>query len=140
MQEYVAGLLFDDQGKRVALVLKNRPVWQAGNYNAIGGKIEPDEGPTDAMVREFAEEAGVEIQDWQFQFSLWREGVYQVFFYAAWSTEALEQVTTIEDEPIHILDPMNLPSNVIFNIRWIVPLILDQTVAKPDVFADIAGN
>lgn len=140
MQQYVAGLLFDDQADRVALVLKNRPEWQAGNYNAIGGKIEPGEGPTDAMVREFAEEAGVELEDWQFQFCLRREGVYEVYFYAAWSTLALEEVMSVEDEPIHILDPLNLPNNVIFNIRWIIPMVLDQTVLKPEFFEDVAGN
>lgn len=139
MQQYVAGLLFDDNASRVALVLKNRPAWQAGHFNAIGGKVEPGEGPSDAMVREFVEEAGVEM-DWQFQFTLGRPDTYEVFFFAAWNTEALEAVTTIEDEPIYILDPLDLPENVIFNIRWIIPLILDQTVAKPEYFEDVAGN
>lgn len=139
MQQYVAGLLFDDNAEHVALVLKNRPAWQAGNFNAIGGKIEPGEGPSDAMIREFAEEAGVEI-DWMFQFVLSRPGEYEVYFFAAFSTEALDAVVTVEDEPIVICDPLNLPPNTIFNIRWIIPLIMDQTVATPDYFEDVAGN
>jgi 8-oxo-dGTP diphosphatase len=140
MQQYVAGLLFDDDASRVALVLKNRPAWQAGNFNAIGGKIEEGEGPSDAMVREFAEEAGVELEDWYFQFVLTRPEEYEVYFFAAWNTDALDHVVTREDEPIFILDPYDLPENVIFNIRWIIPLVLDQTVAKPEFFEDIAGN
>jgi 8-oxo-dGTP diphosphatase len=139
MQQYVAGLLFDDNAERVALVLKNRPAWQAGNFNAIGGKIEFGEGPSDAMVREFAEEAGVELA-WNFQFVLTRPEEYEVYFFAAWNTDALENVTSLEDEEVFILDPYNLPENTIFNIRWIIPLILDQTVAKPEYFIDIAGN
>ena len=139
MQQYVAGLLFDDNASRVALVLKNRPAWQAGHFNAIGGKIEPDEGPSDAMTREFVEEAGVELE-WTFQFVLGRADVYEVYFFAAWNTEALELVTTVEDEPIYILDPLNLPENTIFNIRWITPLIMDQTVATPEYFKDVSGN
>lgn len=139
MQQYVAGLLFDDTASRVALVLKNRPAWQAGQFNAVGGKIEEGEGPSDAMMREFAEEAGIEME-WDFQFVLGRADTYEVYFFAAFNTEALENVTTMEDEPIYILDPLNLPENVIFNIRWIIPLIMDQTVAKPEYFEDVAGN
>ena len=139
MQQYVAGLLFDNESTRVALVLKNRPAWQAGNFNAIGGKIEFGETPDQAMVREFAEEAGIEMLGWDYQFCLARPNEYEVYFYAAWSTEALENVVATSDEEIFILDPYNLPENVIFNIRWIIPLVLDDTVAKPEVFEDVAG-
>lgn len=43
---------------RVALVEKNRPEWQKGRMNGIGGHIEEGEAPWDAMVREFWEETG----------------------------------------------------------------------------------
>ena len=47
---------------QVALVLKDHPDWQAGKLNAIGGKISNAETPTNAMVREFAEETGSETK------------------------------------------------------------------------------
>lgn len=48
MTEYVAGLYFDRDGRKVAMVEKLNPAWQKGKYNAIGGKIEPGEEPLDA--------------------------------------------------------------------------------------------
>jgi 8-oxo-dGTP pyrophosphatase MutT (NUDIX family) len=42
----------------VLLVRKNRPEWQKGRLNLVGGKIEPGETPEEAAVRELYEEAG----------------------------------------------------------------------------------
>lgn len=74
MQEYVAGFLFRQKGNgifqcegiiEVALIRKIKPEWQNGLLNGIGGKIEPGEYPLGAMIREFQEEAGLYILDWQ---------------------------------------------------------------------------
>lgn len=43
----------------VLLIEKNRPEWQKGKFNLVGGKIEPGENPMDAALREFHEEAGI---------------------------------------------------------------------------------
>lgn len=59
--QYVLGFAFNPEQSRVALIKKNRPEWQAGILNGIGGHIEPGEEPHDAMVREFREEAGVYV-------------------------------------------------------------------------------
>ena len=40
-------------GGIVVLTHKNRPAWQAGKLNGVGGKIELLESPVAAMVREF---------------------------------------------------------------------------------------
>ena len=57
---YVAGFAFNMDGDRVLLVLKKKPAWQNGRLNAIGGKIEANESPLQAMVREFREETDVQ--------------------------------------------------------------------------------
>lgn len=139
MQEYVAGFLFDDHGTQVALIEKNRPAWQAGKFNAIGGKIEHGEHRQSAMNREFKEEAGVETH-WRHRFSLVRTEVYAVHFYSSFSTHHLDLVESQEDEPIviHSVDP--LPVNLIPNLRWIIPMILDNTILIPETIYDIAGN
>lgn len=49
--------------ERVLLVLKDRPEWQKGKYNLLGGKIEEGETPEEAAVRELKEEAGYEPED-----------------------------------------------------------------------------
>lgn len=55
---YVAGFLFSENLLSVALIRKEKPAWQKGCLNAIGGKIEENETPFEAMKREFTEEAG----------------------------------------------------------------------------------
>lgn len=57
--EYVMGLMFDGRFENVALIRKNRPDWQRGLLNGIGGHVEPGESFNAAMVREFQEESGV---------------------------------------------------------------------------------
>ena len=47
-------------GDRVLLVKKNRPAWQNGRFNLIGGKIEVGETPEQEALRELKEEAGFE--------------------------------------------------------------------------------
>jgi 8-oxo-dGTP pyrophosphatase MutT (NUDIX family) len=53
---YVVGFLFSEDESRVLLVWKNRPAWQDGKLNGVGGKIEAGETPLQAMEREFKEE------------------------------------------------------------------------------------
>jgi 8-oxo-dGTP pyrophosphatase MutT (NUDIX family) len=59
MQHYVLGLLKNDH--TWFFIRKNRPHWQAGKLNGIGGKVEPGENADQAMVRETLEETSVDI-------------------------------------------------------------------------------
>ena len=63
--DYVLGFLFDIAGESVVLIQKTKPAWQAGRFNAVGGKIEAGELPSQAMQREFKEEAGLDIGVWE---------------------------------------------------------------------------
>ena len=61
MKLYVVGFLhYKDE---VVLLRKSRPPMLAGKLNGIGGKIEPGEHAVDAMVREFAEETGLQTSE-----------------------------------------------------------------------------
>jgi 8-oxo-dGTP diphosphatase len=60
MTHYVVGFAFNEDGTSVVLIKKNKPAWQAGKFNGVGGKIEEGETPAEAMVREFKEETGVD--------------------------------------------------------------------------------
>jgi 8-oxo-dGTP diphosphatase len=57
---YVLGFMFDPSMKLVAVIRKNKPAWQKGLWNGIGGEIEQYETSAEAMVREFREETGVD--------------------------------------------------------------------------------
>jgi 8-oxo-dGTP diphosphatase len=38
--KYCVGYLFNDDGSKLALILKQHPAWQKGKWNGIGGKLE----------------------------------------------------------------------------------------------------
>lgn len=139
MIEYVAGLLYNEAGDYVALIEKQKPEWQKGKLNAIGGKVEPGENPQDAMQREFLEETGVDIAAWQYRFTLEREGVYAVHFFSHYSS-LIHDVKTIEEEKVGVYATFLLPINLIPNLKWIIPILNDHTIEIPKKIYDIAGN
>ena len=121
---YVVGLLFGlgDAG-RVALIEKRRPAWMAGRLNGIGGKIEPGEPADQAMRREFREEAGLDIEDWQPFLTLSDAQLrWSVRFYRAHGDLALVRALTDEKIVLAPIDP--LPANVMPGMRWQIPLAL----------------
>jgi 8-oxo-dGTP diphosphatase len=119
---YCAGFLFDDSG-RVALVRKNRPAWQAGRLNGVGGHVEKGETPAEAMRREFWEEAGLDLEGWE-HFATVTFPAGEVWFYRLLvDIETLDQVETKTDEPIEIHSASGiayLPT--LPNLSWLVPL------------------
>lgn len=65
-KEYVLGFAFSRNGKEVVLIEKQKPDWQKGKINGIGGKIEADDvNQLHAMIREFREETGVDTSSEQ---------------------------------------------------------------------------
>lgn len=107
----------------VALVTKNRPEWQKGRLNGVGGKIEGEETSVEAMRREFLEEAGVDIAVWR-EFALLKEKPGDVKFLVAHGDYTLTSVT---DEPVDwykIDDLTTLP--IMPDLKWLVPLALDD--------------
>ena len=68
MIQYVLGFAFNETKEKVALIKKLKPDWQKGKFNGVGGKLEPEELPMEAMVREFKEETGYSSTegDWNF--------------------------------------------------------------------------
>ena len=120
-QAFVAGLLLDDLG-RVALVRKNRPDWQAGRLNAIGGKVEPGETSHQAMRREFREETGLDLDGWE-RFVQLLVPYGAVDFYRLHVDGAvLDQVRSVTDEQIEIHAADAIPQPALANLSWLVPL------------------
>ena len=123
MIKYVTGFLFSPDKQEVVLIQKNRTDWQRGRCNGVGGKLEKDETPLDAMQREFFEETGVYIEDW-YEFAIINGPDYEVYFYFAIS-EKYDQVKTKTDEKILIHQVDNLKEiNVIDNTHWLIPMAL----------------
>lgn len=103
MKHCVTGFLISQDRQSVVLIRKTAPAWQKGCLNGVGGKIETGEMPSDAMVREFMEEAGVktEASHWKPFVRLTRPEQYIVHFFIN-QTDTLTQVRSIEEEPISI--------------------------------------
>ena len=125
MTDYVAGFMFSEDKECVALIRKNRPEWQKGMYNGIGGHVDPGEYPIEAMIREFEEEAGVVHEDWQ-HFCTLNGQFGTVYFYK--TTGDLGELRQMTDEMINKW-PVELPSSlvkVIPNLKWLIPLALSE--------------
>jgi 8-oxo-dGTP diphosphatase len=133
MQEYVAGFLFSEDKTRVALIQKRQPAWQAGRLNGIGGKIEADETALEAMVREFAEETGVTttVAIWQPFVLIEGEGFCVHFFFGV--SDLVEHVRTVEAEEVAIYSVDPLPEKVLHNLRWLIPMALDEKLEFSEV-------
>jgi len=122
MSEYVCGFLFSYKGSEVALIRKNKPAWQKGKLNGIGGKIEPGETPLVAMVREFKEETGALVTNWKpFCSLLVAEGGAVIHFFAC---QGWVELATTTDEAIEWwwLDEALESSSLIANLKWLLPL------------------
>jgi 8-oxo-dGTP diphosphatase len=126
---YVLALLFTPDRRRVVLIRKTRPAWQAGRVNALGGKVAPGESVVDAARREVREEAGVEAGAWE-EFLVWDDPVYRLHALRAFDAAA-EGARTAEDQAVFLADVHALPPNLIENLRWLIPLALDRDVATP---------
>lgn len=128
---YVLALLFTTDRRSVVLMRRTRPAWQAGRINALGGKLLPGESAARAASREVAEEAGVQVGEdaWR-EVAVWRDPVYRMHVLSAFHTAA-ESARTAEDQEVFLCDATALPSECIENLRWLVPLALDEDVKFP---------
>jgi 8-oxo-dGTP diphosphatase len=124
-KEYVAGFLFSDNHRQVVLIKKNKPEWQRGLLNGVGGKIEENETALTAMIREFKEETGLEIKNWvEYVIVLGNE--WKVYFFYT-DSDNINDVKNMTDETVGIYNVSDLYDlNVIPNLRWLIPMCLDQ--------------
>lgn len=129
MTHYVLGFAFDDLG-RVALIRKNKPDWQRGRWNGIGGKVE-QEACFDAMEREVREETGVtvEAERWRWAGEIIVHTAARVDVFTFTGPE-IRHCKTMETEPV-TLCPVHLVESQLTVIEN-VPVLLKLCQIKPD--------
>lgn len=155
MKRYVAGFMFDKEDPdSVLLIHKRRPKWQAGKWNAVGGKIEPGESPGKAMVREFFEETGL-ITSYDDTIhkplvdipGIWkpfvvltneREGWRVNFFRAVGPIQGA--VSKTDEQVMQIELPLSHQVPVIPNLRWLIPLAKDPDIVFPLHIEDVGDH
>lgn len=128
MKNYCLGFAFPRivlQEEEVILIQKEKPAFQKGKLNGVGGKVEDMEPSQDAMVREFFEETGVQTtrQEWRHVCTLFFEDA-QVDVFAAcdvrfWSckTTTNERVDCYKVSALWCEKRMS-------NLAWLVPMAL----------------
>jgi 8-oxo-dGTP diphosphatase len=148
MRYYVCGFLFTPINHpllgvvdvKVALIKKNRPKWQAGLYNGIGGKVEPGETPHLAIRREFWEETGTTIDNWKPFCTLIHSAVmsksmpsgpWTVYFFKAFEVATLQSPT---DEEVKWWDVRAIANRLnnyfVPNLQWLIPMAMEDITAE----------
>lgn len=126
---YVVGFYYDPKKRRVVLIEKQRPNWQKGKLNGVGGHVESNETVAEAMRREFREEVGVDVEDWCECIRMVGE-TWVVLFFIAFGD--IDEAATQTDEKVVRVSVEDLPKlAVIPNLRWLIPLCLDDNISKP---------
>jgi len=137
--QYVAGFLFSPNLEEVALIRKNKPEWQKGKLNGIGGKIEEGEDSIQAMCREFSEETTRhECPQWVKFAAIGDDDTFTVTFFAALGEPSYcgsaesEKVEVIKVRSIH-----PLRRDMIENLPWLISLAIDHLEDQRPEFAQI---
>lgn len=132
---YCCGFLRDIQHATVLLVRKRKPDWQAGLLNGIGGKIESDETPLDAMIREWSEEVGFEFRNWRALARLDAQGSLVHFFAASGHIPPPKAFNDV-GEALELIDLISVPhrTDIIANLKWLLPMAFADA-CQP--FADV---
>ena len=151
MKHYVLGYALEwdhtktNRPTRVLLIKKNRPDWQVGLLNGVGGKIEEiDKTPIAAMVREFCEETGVKtsMKDWNPLTILYKKDVFKMHIFTTTNIDlSLCKSTTDEIVNIYNFDNVVLGKHAtISNIPWILSSIIDPDFWSDNILISYSGE
>jgi 8-oxo-dGTP pyrophosphatase MutT (NUDIX family) len=128
-EHYVLGFLFDDEHKQVLLQKASCP-WMNGRWNGIGGHIENDETPQEAMRREANEEAGIDkYYKWKHQATMICPG--GVVFIFSHSQSGTPRYDKRNDQDLQVFSISSLPVYRMSNIDWMINLCIENPIHPP---------
>lgn len=148
MARYVVGFMFTTDLSKVLLILKNKPEWQSGKLNGIGGKVEDGETFHAALAREFLEETGARFDGWKFYTKLTvppDKGWDDIYFAVACSG-AIDSVSSPTSEKVFLIDVATVEHSriaegwpmpddgggrravapVLYNLPWLIRMGIDS--------------
>lgn len=130
MVNYVVGFAFDKNRENVLLMRKNRPDWQKGYLNGLGGHVENNEYPLYAMNREAYEEAGIDVS-WKYRAFIYKPSVFNLYVFYAYSDEIFN-FQQKEDEILNIYNTLEIfKEKMIHNLYFMIPYgIMGSPVKK----------
>lgn len=144
--DYSLGFMFSEDKSKVLLILKDRPQWQAGKLNGIGGKTDKSKDlyPKETQIREFYEETGIvtNTKDWE-EFAIITgketenktgtelDSTYSIHCYRAFSDKIAEYKKMESESPLIVtVDQICLLNKyegylkTVPNVQWLVPMAL----------------
>lgn len=126
-EQYVCGFLFDAAMQHLVLLRREKPPNQRGLYNGVGGRVEADEFPVQAMIRECHEEAGVWVEDWVAFAEVEGPTWVSYFFFAR--DNAAHQARQMEHQLVQCFSMdavFSLP--LMPNLPWLLRLCFDTSL------------
>ncbi len=121
--KYVLVFIFNRDLDKVLLIQKNKPEWQKGNLNGIGGKVENKESNIRAVIRETKEETKIGISPRRvIEFCIInnKEANYKVTCFAY---RTYQDFTQMEEEIVDWYEVKDIITDIypcISNIPWLV--------------------
>lgn len=142
MKKMTVGFVFTPDFEKVLLMHKNRPDWQKGFVNGVGGKFEEGETGLQCIVREVQEETNLETteEDWIYAGEI--HGIresgqeWKVEFYGTIYNDDPTHAESTTDEKVEWFDRKNLPDNVWNNLPWLIELTYDKM--NKDMFKEFS--
>ena len=123
-KKYVVGFMLDPTLSKVVLIRKQKPEWQAGLLNGVGGKIGdniPGETPEQAIHREFKEEAGVDGLNWRPYLTL-QTPHSEIHFFRALGNVHRAETQTEENISVYDVHEVMDRCDTIPNLRWCIQM------------------
>lgn len=131
IQKYTLGFLFNKELTKVLLIHKQRPAWQKGMINGLGGKFENHESALECIAREVQEETNISTnpKSW-IKYAELHSSKFAVDVMATIYSGPEADATNNEDQPVEWFDIKDLPKNVMTNLTWLIPLALEKLKEK----------
>lgn len=132
---YASCLLIDHDMKRALLIRKNRPEFQKGRLNIVGGGMELGEFPALTALRETGEEVGIELNLLELTLFCTLINVndrWRVDFYK--TVCDIDKYQQLTDEVPEVIDLDNIPDDVLYNLKWLIPMALDNAKCMATVY------
>lgn len=127
---WALGFAFNSDLTKIVLITKNRPAWQRGKLNGIGGGIEQaDLCSSTAMAREFEEEAGVLTTPAQWiQFLTMESDNWQCdCFCTQLSDVEMSNIKSCTDETVAVYSIDDIQNQLcVTNCKWIIYMAIDK--------------
>jgi 8-oxo-dGTP diphosphatase len=120
--EYTLAFIFSKRREKVLLITKNRPDYQVGKLNGVGGKLERGETPLEGIIREVREETTLTIPatDWCFAGNIQGKD-WKVWVYTTEYSGNLGDALSATDEQVVWYETNSLPAHCLQNLYWLIP-------------------